>query len=195
MSGAVKRDFQITSLKTIHEDPKFTIKIGEGVTDGKTSKFCRLERPVVVFIVPISPTGRTVLLTQFRFPVEKEVWEFPAGHTEDGEDHDQSAIRELRQETGLVVSRVTLVGQFYGMPTVSTSVYKVYVAPVTDDQLDRIKPPTDEDEITSVHVVPMSKVSAMIADGILDSGTTMATLAKIHAWQANLANLSNPEPL
>lgn len=176
------REFKIISTQLIHETPRFAFKLVQGETDGKVQTFCRLERPVVVFVVPLSPTGRTVILRQFRFPVEKELWEFPAGHTEPGEDHAQSARRELQEETSLQTDHVELIGQFYGMPSSSSSMYKIYVAKVTDEQLNQIKPPEAEDEITNVQVVPLAQVTQMIARGEWESGTSMATYALVQAY-------------
>ena len=58
------------------------------------------QRQSVVVIARLRPSGRYVLIRQFRPPVEDHVWEFPAGLLDDGEDFAQAALRELREETG-----------------------------------------------------------------------------------------------
>jgi ADP-ribose pyrophosphatase len=66
-----------------------------------------------VVIVPtwLGPRGerKLVLTREFRAPIRGYEWAFPAGLVEAGEPLENTAIRELREETGLTVDRVTRV--------------------------------------------------------------------------------------
>ena len=44
---------------------------------------------------------RVVLVRQYRYPIGSYVYEFPAGLMEAGESMEESAIREMKEETGL----------------------------------------------------------------------------------------------
>ena len=49
------------------------------------------------------PSGPELLLQkQFRPPIDKVVIEVPAGLVDEGESPEESAIRELREETGYI---------------------------------------------------------------------------------------------
>lgn len=70
----------------------------------------------IVAIIP-KPGGPELLLQkQFRPPIDKVVIEIPAGLVDPGEGAAESAVRELREETGYhgVVSEVSPV-MFNGM--------------------------------------------------------------------------------
>lgn len=54
----------------------------------------------VVMVAVLRPSGRLVLARQYRPPVDKIVLEFPAGLVDAGETLEQTAVRELREETG-----------------------------------------------------------------------------------------------
>ncbi len=44
---------------------------------------------------------KVLLIRQFRWPIGSTVYEFPAGLVEPGEDYYETAVREVREETGL----------------------------------------------------------------------------------------------
>lgn len=50
--------------------------------------------------------GKLVLVKQFRIPIDKELYECPAGLIDKGEDARTAAIRELREETGLTLKPI-----------------------------------------------------------------------------------------
>ncbi|OGV32050.1 MAG: hypothetical protein A2020_14085 [Lentisphaerae bacterium GWF2_45_14] len=54
----------------------------------------------VVMIAALKPSGRLILIRQFRPPMNSYLMEFPAGLIDDGEDPVLSAERELLEETG-----------------------------------------------------------------------------------------------
>lgn len=54
-----------------------------------------------VLVVPLLlPSHRLVLIRQYRPPAERFIIEFPAGLVDPGEAPEETALRELREETG-----------------------------------------------------------------------------------------------
>jgi 8-oxo-dGTP pyrophosphatase MutT (NUDIX family) len=54
-----------------------------------------------VLVIPIlQPSGRLLLVRQYRPPVDGFVLEFPAGLVDAGETPEQAAVREVLEETG-----------------------------------------------------------------------------------------------
>jgi len=78
---------------------------------------------VVVVVAKLVPSGRFVLLRQYRQAVENSVLGFCAGAAPKGSDPEVEALRELREETGYV-------GRIVG----SSGPLKVNVGMSNDDQ-------------------------------------------------------------
>jgi 8-oxo-dGTP pyrophosphatase MutT (NUDIX family) len=54
-----------------------------------------------VLVIPVlRPSGRLLLIRQYRPPVDGVVLEFPAGLVDAGETHGEAAVREVLEETG-----------------------------------------------------------------------------------------------
>jgi len=56
----------------------------------------------VIIIAKLKPSGRYILIRQFRPPTDSYILEFPAGLVDNGENHETTATRELLEETGYV---------------------------------------------------------------------------------------------
>ena len=67
---------------------------------GNTIEYTWYKSPDVVLIVPFLDDNTLVMIKQFRYPLQKILLEFPAGHMDPGENMITTAKRELLEETG-----------------------------------------------------------------------------------------------
>ena len=68
--------------------------------DGSRSEREFIRHPGAVVILPILDDGSILIERQYRYPLNRVFYEFPAGKIDPGEDHLECAKRELREETG-----------------------------------------------------------------------------------------------
>lgn len=69
--------------------------------------------------------GQVLLIRSWRYPIQQEGWEIPAGSVDCGEDPAAAAVREVKEETGIDVNYAVLLCQFY--PSNGMADQKVYV--------------------------------------------------------------------
>jgi len=126
-----------------------------------------------VGIVARDADGSLVLIRNRRYAVGETLWELPAGTLEPGESPQDCARRELREETGFEAGRIVPLGRFFLSPGYCSEEMHAFLA--TD--LEAVGQDLDDGEEISVEVVPDGRVRAMIRDGTLRDGKTLAMLA------------------
>ncbi len=85
-----------------YTDPWGTARIWE------SAERCN-DRGAVIVVARLQPGNKLLLVRQYRPPVEAWTLEFPAGLVDNGESPEQTALRELREETGYCAERVRLL--------------------------------------------------------------------------------------
>lgn len=74
---------------------------------------------VIIYSLYGEEQDRVVLIRQYRYSIDDYIYEFPAGLVEPGEDYHVSAVREMREETGLSLHPIT-VKHLYEKPYYTT---------------------------------------------------------------------------
>jgi 8-oxo-dGTP pyrophosphatase MutT (NUDIX family) len=88
--------------------------------------FVQVKTPVVA-IVPLSEDGFVHMVRQWRYPWQRNSWEIPAGHCEDGEEPLRAARRELAEEAGLEAADWAPLGTGFGSAAMNVR-YHMYLA-------------------------------------------------------------------
>lgn len=96
-----------------------------------------IRHPGAAVIVPVMDDGRVLLMRQYRYSLDGELWELPAGtrtgreeggHVTSDETPEQCAARELEEETGWRAGRLELMASCYAMPGTSDELLHLFVA-------------------------------------------------------------------
>ncbi len=100
---------RIVSRKVIHKTPWFSLVAKQ--VQGSKAPYYSLKLPDYVTVFAVTKTGGVVLVRQFRPAVEAFTLEFPSGIMDQGELPEQTARRELIEETGYEAGRLELMGR------------------------------------------------------------------------------------
>jgi ADP-ribose diphosphatase len=128
-----------------------------------------------VVIIPFEDDGRVVVIKQYRAPLDREIWEFPAGRVNDGESAEDAARRECEEEIGRAPQRVERIGGFYPAPGFCDEELIFFrVSDLRQPAPDSTRKP-DEDEDIQSRSMTVADVRLMLAQGeIVDLKTAYA---------------------
>ena len=130
-------------------------------------------RPRASAVLPIDDQGNVYLVRQYRYALEEEIWELPAGKLEAGEDPFEAAKRELSEECGVTADEFIDLGVLY--PTVGYDSEKIYMYAARG--LHAVPQHLDQGEFLDVVKLPFAKALDMVMkDEIRDSKTAAALL-------------------
>lgn len=95
-------------------------------------------------ILPLTDDGKAVFVKQFRKPLDRAIYEIPAGlmDPEDGDDPLSSAKRELEEETGLIAHDWEPLTDFYSSPGFTDEKLYMFVA----RDLEKLDNPRAQDD-------------------------------------------------
>lgn len=93
------------STRLIYENPWIRVREDQVVApSGLHGIYGVVEARPAVGVVALSDQGEVYLVGQYRYPTDCYSWEIPEGAAEHGETPLQAAMRELREETGLIAT-------------------------------------------------------------------------------------------
>ena len=119
------RFLNLFELEVTHKSGKdsryFVASRAEKIEDLKISTKKNTPDGVIIFSIVKDDDGveKVVLIRQYRYPIDGFIYEFPAGLVDSGEAFGQAAIRELKEETGLVLNPIP-VWEEYEKPYFTT---------------------------------------------------------------------------
>lgn len=139
-------------------------------------------------VLPLFPNKNVIMIRQFRKPIERDVLEIPAGKIEQGESPEETAFRELHEETGYMAKNMTLLTKMY--PSVGYSEELLYIYLATD--LEPGETDFDENEDIDTYSYHIDDLYEMVMEGkIQDAKTQVAILMTVELLRSGKIKLDS----
>lgn len=102
MVDETRNPWTILSTEEIYSNPWLTLHEHKVITPTGTRGIYGVISPrkLALGVVPFTSSGDVVLVGQYRFPLKRFSWEIPEGGGDKDVDPQESAARELAEETG-----------------------------------------------------------------------------------------------
>ena len=140
--------------------------------NGKTSTREWINHPGAVCCVPILPDGKIALIKQYRYPVQSEMIELPAGKLDPNEEPEECAMRELQEEIGYRPKKLTFLTHIH--PAVGFANEKMWLYLAEDLVPSESK--LDEDEFLELIPTDFDEALELIWSGEITDVKTIIGL-------------------
>ena len=171
---------ELIARTTIHKGRIFQVEIDVvRLPTGHTVDMEIVRHAGSVVLLPIPEPGSIILIRQYRYTIDRWIWELPAGSLKRNEDPDRAAARECEEEIGLVPGTLTRLRGYYPTPGFCDEEMIYY-------RCEELRPPgpdstarKDEDEEIEPRTFTLAEARAMVASGEIVDLKTLAGLTLV----------------
>lgn len=171
---------RVESSETIYRGRIFSLTLDRvTLPSGHTVGMEIVRHPGSVVMLPMPAPRQVVLVRQFRYTINRWIWELPAGSLKPGEDPALAAARECEEEIGLVPRILIRLRSFYPTPGFCDEEMMFFrcedlQAPTPDSTAHK-----DEDEDLEPRTFMVDDVRKMIVAGEIVDMKTVAGMTLI----------------
>lgn len=165
-------NYKVDSSDVIFCGKVFDIKVDKlTYNSGNPSVREVVVHPGGAVVVPVTNEGKIILVSQFRYPFQKTLYELPAGKLDEGEDPAVCAERELKEETGFSGGKITKLGSIYTSPGFCSEELYIFLATdFTDGDHER----EEGEQDMQLHEFTPGELKEMIKTGEIKDAKTIS---------------------
>ena len=155
--------------KTIYRNNRYRVVEEHINIRRKKVRMFMVDKPNAVVLIPMIDKDTVLMEYQYRYPVNRYIYELPAGGIEKGESAAVAAARELEEETGYKAGRLRRMFKVIESPGITNTIFTFYLA----EGLYKGSRKLDDGEKIKPRKVKLKDAIRMINDGRIDDGKTV----------------------
>ena len=128
-----------------------------------------IQHPGSAVIMPVDEKGRVLLVSQYRLPARKNLWELSAGRIDPGETPLKAAKRELIEETGFRAKKWTKLASYWASPGFLAEKMNLFLA----EDLTAGQQHPMEDERIEMRWFTNKELGELVDAGKIEDGKTL----------------------
>ena len=171
-------DIAVTSHERIFDGRVFAIDRDRvRMPNGREVVVDVVRHPRSVVLIPVPEPGHVVLIRQYRYAVNKYLWELPAGSVDPGEEPEAAAKRECHEEIGQLPDTVVRLAAL--LPTPGYCDEEMIFFRVSGLSVPEEAAALDEDEDIEPRTFTIADAREMVRRGEITDMKTVAGLTLI----------------
>jgi ADP-ribose pyrophosphatase len=171
---------ELIARTTIYKGRIFELEVDVvKLPTGHTVDMEIVRHPGSVVLLPMPDPGSIILIRQYRYSIDRWIWELPAGSLKPKENPDHAAARECEEEIGLAPGKVTRLRGYYPTPGFCDEEMIYY-------RCEDLRPPApdstarkDDDEEIEPRTFTIAEARALVASGEIVDLKTLAGLSLV----------------
>jgi len=168
ISSKMEKSFKIFSVRTDRALSPRT---------GREHDFYVLESSDWVNVIPLTRQEEVILIRQYRHGIREVTLEIPGGIVEKGDSPQDTARKELREETGYSASEMLLIGTVYPNPAFLNNRCHTYLA---RDVSRTGKQDQDAKEDIEIVIKPLEDIPGLIRTGEIRHSLVLAAFYRFY---------------
>ena len=188
-----EHDFATVESETVYVGKIFALRADEvRMPGGNTARREVVEHYGAVAILAMDDDGKIAMVYQYRHPVDRRLWELPAGLLDMGDEPPHlSAARELQEEAGLSAQDWRVLVDLVSSPGFSDESVRVYLATGLSD----VGRPDAHDEEADLVVrwFSLDEAVRMALRGEITNAIAVSGVLAAHAVREDLGSLRTVE--
>jgi len=160
----------------IYDNPWITVieddVIRPNGSDGLYGKVLFKNR--AIGIIPIDRENNTWLVGQYRYTLDEYSWEIPTGGGPMSETPEESALRELREETGLRANKLTMIQRIHTSNSVTDEEGFLFLA----RDMEEGETDFDETEDLEIWKLPFREAYQLVMESRITDALSVAAILK-----------------
>jgi ADP-ribose pyrophosphatase len=164
---------RVVSRRRVYSGKVLELYVDDVIEPGEV----RARREVVrhagsVAMLAVDDQQRVLLVRQYRYALDDEIWELPAGRLDGGEEPQTGARRELEEEAGVQAGQVEQIAFFHTTPGFCDE--RMFVFRASGLTLGAARP--EPDERIELRWFTPAEVDELLATGGVHEGKTLVAL-------------------
>ena len=137
-----------------------------------------VRHPGGAVVVAMDEQQNLCVIKQFRQSVNAWLWEFPAGLIDPHEAAQQTAQRELKEETGISAGQWHALGSTLTSPGFCDERLHIFLA----TELNKGQPCHEAHEFIEIHWLPLNEVKELVHCGAMEDAKSIVTLYQLQEY-------------
>lgn len=163
--------FSRISTETVRKNKYWEYKLDKYVLPtGISGDYHYVNSRGATMVIPRLHSGHFILTKQYRYLNRKYSIEFPGGGVKPGFSPKENALEELKEETGIIPSKIIEIGQYNPYNGVSNEICYVFLV----DDFELGSPSPDDSEEIEIIKISKEEIISKIQEGEIWDGMTLA---------------------